>query len=196
MSKNIIFLYILCFLGIIVTSCNEEKEEEKEHVFIFDEKTFKSEWEKWNNHEIKNYSFTLISGKKNTIDLFNSRSTSAPPPLEPFIEEWKIVVKNSKMNSLEYTYYAELYEGNNFIGFYPKYSDQVNTPLYTTISDIYQHTSISIDSLRTWKLDMNVIINYDQDFNYITFFHVYRLLYDRDGNGIKTFVVSDFKILE
>jgi len=187
-KKAIIFF---CILGIIIISCDEEKE----HVFIFDEKIFKSEWENWNNHGIENYSFTFISGKKSIIDLFNSRSLSVPP-LKPFIEEWKIIVKNGIMDSFEYTYYALLYEENNFIGFYSQDSSYIKPPLFSTISDMYQYTSISVDNLRQWKVDMNVDIKYALDFNYITFFNVYRLLYDTDGNGITTYAVSDFIILE
>ena len=99
------------------------------------------------------------------------------------------------MDSFEYTYYNLLFEENNFIGFFPSNSGYIKNPLVTTISDIYQRTSISIANLRQWKVDMEVNNKYDPSFNYITFHHWYRLLYDRYDDGY-TFVVSDFEILE
>ena len=47
---------LFSFIGIVIISCDDKLESK----FIFDEEKFISEWDSWNNHGIKNYSFTLL----------------------------------------------------------------------------------------------------------------------------------------
>ena len=55
MKRNI--FAVLLFIGLFgFSACNLEK---KEKGFIFDEKEFNAQWDKWRDNDIQNYSFTM-----------------------------------------------------------------------------------------------------------------------------------------
>jgi len=157
MKRNI-FVAILVFVGIFLFSaCNLPETEEG---FYFDEKTFNSEWNKWKNNNIKNYSFTL-TGK--LPYWYFSRAI----PMYDY--KVNIVVKNGVMDSFEYigdVPYGE-YDGETIL-----------KPEYTSISDMYQKISDSAKEEKEWWnnytgggiISTEYEIRYDKQLNYITFF--------------------------
>ena len=83
----ITLLAVLLFPGF--SAC----EQENKRGFFFDEKTFKSNWNKWENGNILNYSFT-----------FNGRHFGSVMSRELFSYEYEvnITVKDGAMESFEY----------------------------------------------------------------------------------------------
>jgi len=196
MKKNMItwikmfaFLGFFSLFGIIITGCRND---ENNNSFYLDEEKFFSEWNSWNNLNIKNYSFTISNGMKRIIDLYNSRSISAPPP-QDFIEEWKIIVKNEKMDSFEYTYLTPIFEEYSIIGFNPSNSGYIVNPHFTSISDMYQ--KLSPEGFYS-QLNVKLNVRYDQNYHFIAQFHLCSAGCEGYCNGNTTYIVSDFKILE
>jgi len=96
LSALIFFCFSACSLG-------------NDKGFIFDEKTFNSEWNKWENGNILNYSFT-INGKFPYWNMLRA--------ILMFDYEVNIIVKNGLMESFEYI-------GNN-VPHNVKYDPQLN----------------------------------------------------------------------
>ena len=148
----IILLFFLMFLGF--SSCNLENEKG----FIFDEKKFNSEWNKWENRNILNYSFT-ISGRH--YGRIMSRD------LLSYEYEANIIVKNGFMESFEYI-------GKNI----PYYDDKIAEPEIQSISYLYQKISERANESRAdWKnysgggkISTTLNVKYDSQLNYITFY--------------------------
>jgi len=56
--KGNVFVTAFIFIGLFsLFACNLETETEKG--FIFDDETFNSKWNEWQNNNIQNYSFTM-----------------------------------------------------------------------------------------------------------------------------------------
>jgi hypothetical protein len=103
---------------------------ENEKGFIFDEKTFNSEWNKWENRNILNYSFT-INGQ---FPYWNM-----PRAILMYDYEVNIIVKNGLMESFEYI-------GNNV----PHDDGNILDPEITSISDFYQKISDRANAEKNW----------------------------------------------
>jgi hypothetical protein len=153
--KGKIFVFVLTFLfGFSACELPSEKG------FVFDENTFNSEWNKWKNNDIKNYSFTL-TGK---LPYWNF---SRAIPLYKY--EVNITVKNGIMDTFEY------------IGDVPYEDRDGNTifePEFTSISDMYQKISDRAKYEKEWWenntgggiISTKFEIKYDKQLNYITVF--------------------------
>jgi hypothetical protein len=203
MKKLFMVGIVSTFIFIAFFACNNLNDQKKFTIeYNFDEETFLSEWNSWNNQNMQNYSFTLLDGMRgkvdyllengivSEIDLSHTRSISGPPPPD-FIEEWKIIVKDGIMDSFEYTYLSPIIaEHNSFIGYGPSNPGSIKPPRYMSISDMYQ------------KLSQSTLFNigYDLDFHYIKFLHYISWMCgpECEGycNGNTTSIVSDFIILE
>jgi hypothetical protein len=155
--KENTFIAILGFIVLLgFSACNLETDKG----FYFDEKTFTSEWNAWENRNIKNYSFTL------TGELPNWNFSRAI-----LMHEYKvnIIVKNGTMDSFEY------------IGDVP-YSEDEETilePEFTSISDMYQKIFDRAKEEREWWenhsgeggfVSTTLKVKYDSELHYITFF--------------------------
>jgi len=156
--KKYIYIVLLVFFGLLVFStCNLETEKG----FHFDEKKFNSEWNKWTEKNIQDYSFTL-NGK---LPYWNF--SRAIPMLE---YEVNIIVKNGEMESFEY------------IGEIPHDENDENSvfePEFTSISDLYQKISDRSREEKEWWnnysgnghiLSTEYVIKYNSELNYVTFF--------------------------
>jgi len=116
--------------------------------FIFDEITFMSNWDSWNNQNIKNYSFNL--------------STNEPVQarFSPILFGVNIIVRNGLMESYEYIF--------NETG--------LETPIYTSICDMFQKIyDFAIENKSDWKNVDYLIsetwnIKFNESLNYITIF--------------------------
>jgi len=186
--KGNVFVTIFVFIGLFgFFACNLETEKEKG--FIFDEKTFNSEWNKWKSNDIKNYSFTL-SGK---LPYWNF---SRAIPLHDY--KVNIVVKDGVMDSYEYIGDVPHKDGEDEIS--------ILEPEFTSISDMYQKISNSAKDEREWwknnsgggLVSTKFEIKYDKQLNYITFFEPvseWKSGYKVDTTAHAVYI-SNFNILE
>jgi hypothetical protein len=146
---SIVFLAISLVFGF--SACDLENEKG----FIFDEKTFNSEWTKWENRNILNYGFT-VNGKF----LYWNK----PRAILMFDYEVNIIVKNGVMESFEYI-------GQNV----PYDDDDVLEPEITTISGLYKKISDRAKAEKDWWdnnspngiISTTLNIEYDSQLNYI-----------------------------
>jgi hypothetical protein len=92
MKKLLMFGMVFSVIFITFSACDDQIKD-----FHFDEKTFMSNWNAWNNKNIKNYSFTLFESWGN-----NARGV---PDYASY--EWKIVVKDGVMDSFEHFFYED-----------------------------------------------------------------------------------------
>jgi hypothetical protein len=182
--KGKICSVVVVFIGLFMFSTCDLLTEKG---FIFDEEIFNSEWNKWENNDIKNYSFTL-TGK---LPYWNF---SRAIPLYEY--KVNILVKDGLMDSFEY------------IGNVP-YEDDGETifePGFTSISDMYQKISDSAKEEREWwknYSDGGIIstkfeIKYDKQLNYILFFEPvseWKLGYIVDTTAHAS-TISNFTILD
>jgi len=99
--------------------------------FFFDEETFTTNWNAWENKNIKNYSFTM-TGKLPYWDF------SRAIPLYEYTVN--IIVKNGMMNSFEY------------IGDAPRKEDgtSILEPEFTSISNMYEDISQRAQAEKEW----------------------------------------------
>lgn len=127
--------------------------------FYFDEETFAAEWNRWENKNIKNYSFTMTG----ELPYWNFQRAILMSNYEV-----NIIVKNGTMDSFEYS------------GDVP-YGDDDGTlePEFTSISDMYQKISDSAKEEKEWWeqysgaggfVSTTFELRYDPEFHYITFF--------------------------
>ena len=186
--KGNFFVAILVFVGILFSACNLETEEG----FYFDERTFNSEWNKWKNNDIKNYSFTM------TGELPYWNFSRAIPMFDYSVN---IIVKNGVMDSFEYTgeipYERDEHDGETILELEPE---------FTSISDMYQKISDSAKEEREWWkkytgggiISTKFEIKYDKQLNYITFFEPVSkwkpdYIVDTTAHAVN---ISNFKILD
>ena len=155
MKKNH-FIVLLAFIVLFVFStCDLEKG------FFFNEEKFNSEWNKWNDADIQNYSFTL-NGK---LPHWNfSRA------ILMFEYEVNIIVKNGQMESFEYIGNIPHNEENE---------ESILEPEFTSISDMYQKISDRAKKEKDWWkndsgnggfVSTTYNIKYAPQLHYITFF--------------------------
>jgi hypothetical protein len=154
--KGKIIIAVLAFISLSgFFACNLGIEKG----FIFDEKTFNSEWNKWKNNDIQDYSFTMTG----ELPYWNfSRA------ILMFDYRVNIIVKNGVMDSFEYIGDIPYeHDGETILG-----------PEFTSISDMYQKISDYAEGEREWwknYTDGGIIstkfeIKYDKQLSYITFF--------------------------
>jgi len=182
--KNLFKLCIVLLgIFIIFSACDSD--------YYLDKDQFEKEWENWKKLNIQNYSFTILNGmNRNNNSFLNSRSLSAPPPQE-YIEKWKVIVKNSVMESFEYFNIIPLYDSNN--GYNIIIPDNKRTPIYTSISNMYEELNrIYFKSISKTKLNLK----FDKDLHFITQQHHCENNDDGYCNGNTTRLIIDFKILD
>jgi len=183
--KGNVFIAAFVFISLFgFFACNLETEKG----LIFDEATFNSNWNKWRNKDIQNYSFTM----NGELAYWNfSRA------ILMYKYEVNIVIKNGVMDSFEY------------IGNVPHKDDGVSIlePEFTSMSDMYQKISDWAKAEREWwdeySGDGHIIstkfeIKYDSELHYITFFEpVSRwkpdVIVDTTAHAV---VISNFKVLD
>ena len=128
--------------------------------FLFDEETFMSEWDKWKNGTLKDYSFTM----KGELPRWNF---SRDIPMSEY--EVTVTVKNGSMDSFEYAGQVP-YSGED---------GTVLEPEYTSISDMYQKIYDRAQAEKQWwqeySGDGGIIgtrydIRYNRELHYISFF--------------------------
>jgi len=153
--KNFISITLLSALMFFCFSaCSLENEKG----FIFDEKTFNSEWNKWENRNILNYSFT-INGQ---FPYWNM-----PRAILMYVYEVNIIVKNGLMESFEYI-------GNNV----PHDEGNILEPEITSISALYQKISDRANAEKNWWknnygngiISTTLNVKYAPQLNYVTFY--------------------------
>ena len=153
-TKSILGLLIA---GIMcITSCNKDNYKG----FYFNEKAFTSEWNKWKDTKIENYSFVM------EWELPNSHSGTRLIPLYKY--KAKIIVSNGVMHSFEY------------IGNVPHdYEGLVIEPEFTSISDMYQKIFDMAQIYKEWwyenpnpngVISTKFEIEYDKNSYFIKFF--------------------------
>ena len=156
--KKSTLLVLLVFAGIIGFSACELF---PDNGFSFDEKTFNSNRNLWENNNIQNYSFTMTG----QFPYWN-----LPRAILMFDYEVNIVVKNGTMDSFEYI-------GNNIP--YTEDGETILEPEFTSISDIYQKISDRAQESKEWWnnysgngyiISTKFVIKYNSEWNYITFF--------------------------
>jgi hypothetical protein len=159
MKRNMFIAVLVSTVIFVFSTCNLETENLDEG-FYFDEETFISEWNAWENKDIKNYSFTM-TGELPNWDF--SRAI--------LMYEYKvnITVKNGMMDSFEYI--GDVPHGES--------ENSILEPEFTSISDIYQKISDRAKEEKEWWKkyygDGGIIstkyeIKYDTQLHYITFF--------------------------
>jgi hypothetical protein len=178
--KNLVILgMVLTVMFITFSACKEASNGN----FHFDEKKFMSEWNSWNNQNIKNYSFLLHGGVGDGNKYNLIMPLDAPMPFS-----FKIIVKDNIMDSFE------IIE-----------SGGKNTPNYTSISHMYQSI---YDEVQTAKKNFNesgynylnsitVNVSYGS-MHYISYYgksYDYKKGYEISENGL-SYGVSDFQIIE
>jgi hypothetical protein len=158
--KGNIFIACLVFMGLFgFSACNFETENLNKG-FYFNEKTFVSEWNEWENKNIQNYSFTLAG----ELPYWNF-SRAIP------IFEYKVnvIVKNGIMESFEYV--GDVPHGEN--------ENSILEPEFTSISDMYKKISDRAKEEKEWwdqySGDGGIIsttyeIRYDPHLHNVTFF--------------------------
>jgi hypothetical protein len=160
---------------------------EFENDFYFDEETFLSEWDSWNNQNIKNYSFILHEGVGGFEGQFLINNLIMPLDA-PMPFAFKIIVKDDIMDSFE------IIE-----------SGGMNTPYYTSISHMYQSIYDNVQAAKKnfeesgyeYLKSITVHIRYGS-MHYITFYgksYDYKEGYEISENGL-TYGISDFQIIE
>jgi len=154
--------------------------------FNFDEKTFSSEWNKWENRSILNYSFT-INGQFPHWNM--------PRAILMYNYEVNIIVKNGILYSFEY------------IGENVPYDDgEILKPEFTSISDLYRKISDRANEEKIWWknnsgngiISTTLNVEYDPQFNYIIFYEPVSnwksdWIVDTTDHAIR---ISNFTILE
>ena len=183
--KNFISITLLSTLIFsLFSACSLENEKG----FIFDEKTFNSEWNKWENRNILNYSFTISGRYYGEI---------MPRALWSCEYEANIIVKNGFMESFEYI-------GKNIP--YDVYDDNIVEPEIKTISAIYQTIADRATEERNWWknnsgngiISTTLIVKYDPQLNYVTFYEPVSnwesgLIVDTTDHAIN---ISNFTVLD
>jgi len=179
---RITFGVLLIASVICITACDKD-----DKGFYFDEKTFTSKWNKWEDKKIENYSF-IMEG-----ELPYGNFTRYIPLYKYKV---KIVVKNGVMDSFEY------------IGDIPHdYDGAILEPEYTSISDMFQKISDWAQAHKEWWYEnpspSNLIstvfdMKYDKDLHFITFFEPVSkwkpgTIVDTHAHAVK---ISEFTILE
>jgi hypothetical protein len=158
MTKNN-FIAILAFIGVFgFSACNMETKNSGKG-FFFDEETFTTNWNAWENKNIQNYSFTL-TGK---LPYWNF---SRAIPLYEYTVN--IIVKNGIMDSFEYVGDVPYEDGG----------ESILEPEFTSISDMYEKINNNAkDEKEWWKnntgggiISTKFEIKYDAQLHYITFF--------------------------
>ena len=182
-TLHITFGVLLIASVVCITACNKTDDKG----FYFDEKTFNSEWDKWEAKKIENYSFVM----EGELPYWNF--TRYIPMSEYKV---KIVVKNGVMDSFEY------------IGNIPHdYDGSILEPEFTSISDMFQKIS---DLAQVYKGEWNKNPNpsllistmfdmkYDKNLHFITFFEPVSkwkpgTIVDTTAHAVK---ISEFTILD
>jgi hypothetical protein len=168
----------------LLTGCPPEKNDNSDNFdndITFDEITFMSKWNTWNNNNIKNYSFTLEES-------FYSISRGLP---DPYSYEFKILVKNGVMDSFEYFVY---YDGKPFE------VNENSLPPFTSISDMYQKIYDDVQNTKKFLKDSiysyEYKLEYDSELYFITYYTVISYNPNMSAWPKSPFRVLDFKILE
>ncbi len=182
MKRNwttILFIIVV----LCISSCDVLGNDSKG--FHFDETTFSSEWNNWDEQQINNYSFVL---KGSLPDSEFERAILMKK------YEVKVVVKNGAMVSFDYTET-------------PPYSVPNSEPEFTSISDMYQKIYDSAQGQKQWWeeysgdggfVSTEYKIHYDRELHYITSFEPVTSV--KSGWILDTaehkVTVSDFTILD
>ena len=189
--KGHIYITVVVFIGLFgFFACNPETKMETKtgNGFIFDEKTFNSKWNEWQNNDIQNYSFTMTG----ELPYWNfSRA------ILMYEYNVNIVVKNGVMDSFEY------------IGDVPYKEDEISIlePEFTSITDMYQKISDMAKTEKEWWnrysgnghiISTKFEVKYSTELNYITFFEPISkwkpdVIVDTTAHAV---IISDFKALD
>jgi hypothetical protein len=161
MKKYVFIPLLTIILSIGFSTCVLESKKDfiNEKGFIFNEKTFNSEWNKWKNQDIQNYSFTLTG----QFPYWNIQRA-----IKMIDYEVNIIVKNGIMDSFEYIGKNIPYEDGS----------KILEPEFTSISDIYQKISDRANEEKNWWknntgdgiISTTLNVKYDSQLNYITFY--------------------------
>ena len=180
---NITVLVFICLFGFF--SCDLE-----EKGFFFDEKTFNSNWTKWRDKDIQNYSFTM----NGELPHWNFSRAILMRKYEV-----NIVVKNGVMDSFEYIEDNVPHEEED--------GDVILEPEFTSISDMYQKISDLAEYEKEWWneysgnghiISTEFKMKYDSESHYITFFEPVsrwkpNVIVDTTAHAV---IISNFKILD
>ncbi|MCL2558558.1 MAG: hypothetical protein FWE09_08775 [Treponema sp.] len=181
-AKTYFAILLTAFLSLGFSACDSFPQ----NGFIFDEKTFNSEWNKWESGNVLDYSFTL-TGQFPYWDMARA--------ILMFDYEAHIIVRNGVLDSFEYV-------GENV----PYREGVILTPEFTSISDLYRKISDSADKEKAWwsnNSGRGIIstafnVKYDSQLHYITFFEPLSRwkpgwIVDTTAHAVR---ISNFTVLE
>ena len=149
---------IIVLLTVLLAFGHSACDLPSEKGFVFDEKTFISEWDKWEKRNILNYSFTM----NGQFPYWNMQRA-----ILMLDYEVNIIVKDGVLSSFEYV-------GENV----PYEEGEIAKPEFTSISDLYRKISERATEEKIWWISNSgngiisttLNVKYDSQLNYITFY--------------------------